>query len=98
MEKSAIRPYASLIGEVLLYQHQRIITMSKVYIASNNIHVEIIRFHTIPTLVTFETRHQRVYRAPVISEDSNFDLSTALFHVLGSWLLYSKQPPCLGLT
>ena len=29
----------------------------------------------------FETRQQRVYRAPFISEDSNFDLSTALFHV-----------------
>ena len=43
--------------------------------------VEIIRFHTIETLVTFETRQPRVYRAPFISEDSNFDLSTALFHV-----------------
>ena len=30
---------------------------------------------------TFETRLQRVYHAPFISEDSNFDLSTALFHV-----------------
>ena len=29
----------------------------------------------------FETRQQRVYRAPFISEDSNVDLSTALFHV-----------------
>ena len=33
---------ASFFGEVLLYQHQRILTMTKVYIASNNIHVEII--------------------------------------------------------
>ena len=33
------------------------------------------------TLVTFETRQQHVYRAPFISEDRNFDLSTALFHV-----------------
>ena len=83
MDKSATRRFASLrfLGEVLLYQHQRIATMTKVYIASNSIHVEIIRFHTIETLVTFETRHQRVYRAPVVSEDSNFDLSTALFHV-----------------
>ena len=62
-------------------QHHRIVTMTKVYIASNNIHVEIILFHTVATLVTFETRHQRVYRAPVVSEDSNFDLPTALFHV-----------------
>ena len=76
-----MRRFASFFGEVLLYQHQRIVTMTKVYIASNNIHVEIIRFHTIATLVTFETRHQRVYRAPVASEDSHFDLSTALFHV-----------------
>ena len=29
----------------------------------------------------FETRQQRVYRGPFISEDRNFDLSTALFHV-----------------
>ena len=78
---------ASLFGEVLLYQHQRIITMTKVYIASNNIHLEIIRFHTIiiETLVTFETRQQRVYRAPFISEDGNFYLSTALFHVTMSY-------------
>ena len=29
----------------------------------------------------FETRQQRVYLGPFISEDRNFDLSTALFHV-----------------
>ena len=39
-----------------------------------------IPYHTT-TLVTFETRQQRVYRAPFISEDGYFDLSTALFHV-----------------
>ena len=47
---------ASLFGEVLLYQHQSIVTMTKGYIASNNLPVEsnnlglpveIIRFHTI---------------------------------------------------
>ena len=38
---------AWLFGEVLLYQHQRIVTMTKGYIASNNLPVEIIRFHTI---------------------------------------------------
>ena len=38
---------ASLFGEMLLYRHQRIVTMTKVYIASNNLPVEIIRFHTI---------------------------------------------------
>ena len=32
-------------------------------------------------LVTFETRQEHVYRGPFISEDGNFDLSTALFHV-----------------
>ena len=31
--------------------------------------------------MTFETRHQRVYYGPFISEDRYFDLSTALFHV-----------------
>ena len=50
--------------EVLLYQHQLIVTMTKVYIASNSIHVEIIRFHTIETLVTFETRQQRAHCYP----------------------------------
>ena len=35
------------LGEMLLYQHQRIVTMTKVYIASNNLPVDIIRFHTI---------------------------------------------------
>ena len=43
----AMRRFASLFGEVLLYQHQRIVTITKVYIASNNLPVEIIRFHTI---------------------------------------------------
>ena len=72
---------------MLLYQHQRIVTMTKVYIASNNLPVEIIRFHTIGFIVTFyrafETRQLpvRVYRGPLISEDRIFDLSTALFHV-----------------
>ena len=52
-----MRRFAALFGEVLLYQHQRIITMTKGYIASNNLPVEIIRFHTIyDDLVTFETR------------------------------------------
>ena len=35
---------ATRFGEVLLCPHKRIGTMTKVYIASNNIHVEIIRF------------------------------------------------------
>ena len=47
VDTSAMRRVASLFGEVLLYQHQRIITMTKGYIASNNLPVEIIRFHTI---------------------------------------------------
>ena len=33
-------------GEVLRCPHKRIVTITKVYIARNNIHVEIIRFHT----------------------------------------------------
>ena len=64
MDKSAMRRFASLFGEVLLYQHQRIVTMTNVYIASNSIHVEIIRFHTIETLVAFETRQQRAHCYP----------------------------------
>ncbi len=31
-------------GEVLLCPHKRIVTITKVYIARNNIHVELIRF------------------------------------------------------
>ena len=38
----AMHRFASLFGEVLLYQHQRVIIMTKVYIASNNLPVEII--------------------------------------------------------
>ena len=45
VDKSAMRSFASLFWEVLLYQ--RIVTMTKVYIASNNLPMEIIRFHTI---------------------------------------------------
>ena len=33
-------------GEVLRCPHKRIVTIKKVYIARNNIHVELIRFHT----------------------------------------------------
>ena len=76
-------------GEMLLYQHQRIVTMTKVYIASHNLPVEIIRFHTIgfSDLLsrirnsTTTGRPLRVYRGPFISEDRSFDLWTALFHV-----------------
>ena len=98
MDRSAMRRYASLFGEVLLYQHQRIVTMTKVHIASNNIHLEIIRFHTIiETLVTFETRQQRVYLAPFISENGNFDLSTALCHVTIGNRDNKKTVKCLGI-
>ena len=38
--------------------------MTKENIASNSIHVELIRFHTIETLVTFETRQQRAHCYP----------------------------------
>ena len=45
LDRSATRRFASLtyFGEVLLCPNKRIVTMTKVYIASNNIHVEIIR-------------------------------------------------------
>ena len=38
--------YASLtyFGDLLHCPHKRIVTITKVYIATNNIHVEIIRF------------------------------------------------------
>ena len=64
VDKSAMRRFASLFGEVLLYQHQRIVTMTKVYIASKSIHVEKIRFHIIKPLVTFESRQQRAHCYP----------------------------------
>ena len=44
VDRSAMRRFTSLFGEVLLYQHQRIVTITKVYIATNNLHVKIIRF------------------------------------------------------
>ena len=79
MDKSAMRRFASLFGEVLLYQHQRI-----VYIASNSIHVEIIRFHTIETLVTFETRQQRTHCYPrrVATVLSRQTFATSLLDVI----------------
>ena len=85
-----IRRFASLFGEMLLYQHQRIVTMTKVYIASNNLPVEIIPFRTIGfsdllsrirNSTTTGRPPLRVYHGPFISEDRSFDLSTALFHV-----------------
>ena len=78
---------------MLLYQHQRIVTMTKGHadesvhrIASNNLPVEIIQFHTIGfsdvlSRIRNSTTTVRVYRGPFISEDRSFDLSTALFHV-----------------
>ena len=40
--------------EVLRCPHKRIVTITKVYIATNNIHVEIIRFRKkLATLMTF---------------------------------------------
>ena len=43
-------------GEVLRCPHKRIVTITKVYTARNNIHVEIIRFRKhLATLMTFET-------------------------------------------
>ena len=33
-----------ILGEVLRCPHKRIVTITKVYIARNNIHVELIRF------------------------------------------------------
>ena len=70
---------ASLLGGMLLYQHQRIVTMTKVYITSNNLPVEIIR-HLIAHSKT-RSAVRVVYRGPFMSEDRSFGLSTALFHV-----------------
>ena len=51
-------------------------------IVFSDIRLKFLERHTYTTtLVTFETRQQRVYHAPFNSEDGNFDLSTALFHV-----------------
>ena len=65
--------------------HKRIVTITKVYIATNNIHVEIIRFRNISgfndILKIQVDESPLVNRATVVSDDSNFDLSTALFHV-----------------
>ena len=93
--------YASLtnFGDLLRCPHKRIVTITKVYIATNNIHVEIIRFRKknsgFNDILKFQVEKSfatnvinlirdkwpLVYRALVVSDDSNFDLSTALFHV-----------------
>ena len=45
-----------ILGEVLRCPHKRIVTITKVYIARNNIHVELIRFpKKIVILLTLET-------------------------------------------
>ena len=40
----SLRASFTYFGEVLRCTHKRIVTITKVYIARNNIHVEIIRF------------------------------------------------------
>ena len=85
--------------DLLRCPHKRIVTITKVYIAPNNIHVEMIRFRNklaaLMTFLSFKwkksfatnviilTRDESplVYRGAVVSEDSNFDLSSALLHV-----------------
>ena len=42
-------------GEVLRCPHKRIVTIKKVYIARNNIHLELIRFRKNGELLTLET-------------------------------------------
>ena len=42
-------------GEVLLCPHKRIVTITKVYITRNNIHMEIIRFLT-NNFIVYEIR------------------------------------------
>ena len=44
--KTAIWRFIYLFWEVLRCPHKSIVTITKVYIARNNIHVEILRFHT----------------------------------------------------
>ena len=65
--------------------------MTKVYIASNSIHVEIIRFHTIETLVTFETRRQQrahCYPRRVATVLSRQPIATSL---LARWQLTTHR-------
>ena len=75
--------YASLtyFGDLLRCPHKRIVTITKVYIATNNIHRKISGFNGILNFQVDES--PLVYRATVVSDDSNFalSLSTALFHV-----------------
>ena len=66
--------------------------MTKVYIASNNIHIQISDFNDILSfkwknsfainmLIVTRDESSLVYRAPAASEDSKFDCSIALFQV-----------------
>ena len=92
--------YASLtyFGDLLRCPHKRIVTITKVYIATNNIHVKIKRFRknsgfneilkfqveksfATNVIILTSVESPLVYRAPVVSDDSNFDLSAALFHI-----------------
>ena len=51
-----LRASFTYFGEVLRCPHKRIVTITEVYIARNNIHVEIIRFRKeLAILLTFET-------------------------------------------
>ena len=73
-----MRRFTSLFGEMLLYQHQRIVTMTKVYLPA-----EIIRFHTIGfsdllSRIQNSTTTVRVFRGPFISEDRSFDLNCTI--------------------
>ena len=42
-----LRASLTYFGDMLRCPHKRIVTTTKVYIAANNIHVEIIRFRKI---------------------------------------------------
>ena len=77
-----MRRFASLFGEVLLYQHQRIVTMTKVYIASNNLPVDIF-FWTHPTPGGFRglsiVKHLSRRTAPKFGTHGRIDTLTLIF-------------------
>ena len=72
-------------GPVTL-SHKHIVTIAKLYIATNKIHVEkydsvkISGFNDILKIQVDES--PLVYSATVVSDGSHFDLSTALCHVI----------------
>ena len=77
VDRSTTRRFASLtyFGEVLLCPHKRVVTMTKMYTSTTNIHVEIIRFRKkVATLMTFfslKWKHSFATNVLIVTRDES---------------------------